>query len=49
MAVVTVDEPPLRLAVGGDAIESIRAPLRGRLNELDRWESFPFLPGQKAA
>lgn len=47
MAVVAADEPPLRLAVGGDAIESIRASLRARLTELERWESFPFLPVQK--
>lgn len=41
MAVVSLDEPPLRLAVGADAIENIRASLRSRLEELERWESFP--------
>jgi NAD(P)-dependent dehydrogenase (short-subunit alcohol dehydrogenase family) len=40
VAVTSMEEPPLRLAVGGDAIEGIRASLRSRLAELDRWESF---------
>ncbi|MFJ4844523.1 MULTISPECIES: SDR family NAD(P)-dependent oxidoreductase [unclassified Streptomyces] len=40
MAVASMDEPPLRLAVGADAVEQIRASLRSRLAELDRWESF---------
>ncbi|MFF3941773.1 SDR family oxidoreductase [Streptomyces phaeofaciens] len=44
MAVAALEEPPLRLAVGADAIESIRASLRSRLAELDRWESFPRVP-----
>ena len=34
--VVEMAEPPLRLAVGADAIEGIRASLRSRLAELDR-------------
>ncbi|MFJ4782341.1 SDR family oxidoreductase [Streptomyces sp. NPDC088794] len=44
IAVTALDEPPLRLAVGADAIENIRASLRSRLAELDRWESFPRVP-----
>ncbi|MGW1212736.1 SDR family NAD(P)-dependent oxidoreductase [Streptomyces sp. NPDC002499] len=49
IAVTALDEPPLRLAVGADAIENIRASLRSRLAELDRWESFPRVPvGQGA-
>jgi NAD(P)-dependent dehydrogenase (short-subunit alcohol dehydrogenase family) len=36
-SVVELDEPPLRLAVGADAVEGIRASLRSRLAELDRW------------
>ena len=44
MAVAALEEPPLRLAVGADAIEGIRASLRSRLAELDRWESFPRVP-----
>ncbi|MEU9780261.1 hypothetical protein AB0H92_04615 [Streptomyces phaeochromogenes] len=40
---------PLRLAVGADAVEHIRASLRSRLAELDRWESFPRVPvGERA-
>ncbi|HEV2635653.1 MAG TPA: hypothetical protein VGX23_10940 [Actinocrinis sp.] len=41
MAVPALDEPPLRLAIGADAVENIRASLRSRLAELDKWESFP--------
>lgn len=41
MAVTALDEPALRLAVGADAIEGIRASLRARLAELERWEAFP--------
>jgi NAD(P)-dependent dehydrogenase (short-subunit alcohol dehydrogenase family) len=33
------DEPPLRLALGGEAIEAIREKLDGQLAELDRWKS----------
>jgi NAD(P)-dependent dehydrogenase (short-subunit alcohol dehydrogenase family) len=40
MALTTLEEPPLRLAIGADAVESIRASLRSRLAELERWESF---------
>ncbi|MFC8516441.1 SDR family NAD(P)-dependent oxidoreductase [Streptomyces sp. NPDC057257] len=46
-AVTALEEPPLRLAVGADAVEHIRASLRSRLAELDRWESFP--EGARAA
>jgi NAD(P)-dependent dehydrogenase (short-subunit alcohol dehydrogenase family) len=38
-AVTGIDEPPLRLAVGADAVAGIRASLRSRLAELDRWEA----------
>jgi short-subunit dehydrogenase len=38
MEVVAMAEPPLRLAVGADAVAGIRASLRSRLAELDRWE-----------
>ncbi|MBM9504379.1 SDR family NAD(P)-dependent oxidoreductase [Actinacidiphila acididurans] len=41
MAVAALEEPPLRLAVGADAIEQIRASLHSRLAELERWQSFP--------
>jgi NAD(P)-dependent dehydrogenase (short-subunit alcohol dehydrogenase family) len=44
MAVVALDEPPLRLAVGADAVQGIRASLQRRLEELERWESFPSRP-----
>ncbi|MER5939579.1 SDR family NAD(P)-dependent oxidoreductase [Streptomyces sp. NPDC001928] len=40
MTVTAMEEPPLRLAVGADAVEGIRASLRSRLAELDRWEAF---------
>ncbi|MFE5813313.1 SDR family NAD(P)-dependent oxidoreductase [Streptomyces sp. NPDC056479] len=40
MDVTTMEEPPLRLAVGDDAVEGIRASLRSRLAELESWESF---------
>jgi len=44
MAVVGEAEPPLRLAVGADAIEGIRASLCARLDELERWASYPRVP-----
>ena len=34
----TPDEPPLRLALGGDAVAAIRGALEARLAELARWE-----------
>jgi NAD(P)-dependent dehydrogenase (short-subunit alcohol dehydrogenase family) len=49
MAVVAEPEPPLRLAVGADAIEHIRASLRSRLDELERWASFPRVPAVENA
>ena len=49
MAVTELDEPPLRLAVGADAVEHIRASLRSRLAELDRWEHFPRVPAGEPA
>ncbi|MCX4563884.1 SDR family NAD(P)-dependent oxidoreductase [Streptomyces phaeochromogenes] len=49
MAVAELDEPPLRLAVGADAVEHIRASLRSRLAELDRWEHFPRVPAGERA
>ncbi|MFC4032351.1 SDR family NAD(P)-dependent oxidoreductase [Streptomyces polygonati] len=44
MTVSAMDEPPLRLAVGADAVEGIRASLRSRLAELERWESLSLTP-----
>jgi NAD(P)-dependent dehydrogenase (short-subunit alcohol dehydrogenase family) len=38
MEVVEAAEPPLRLALGGDSLETIRAELAGRQAELERWE-----------
>ncbi|MFJ5264931.1 SDR family NAD(P)-dependent oxidoreductase [Streptomyces sp. NPDC088387] len=49
MTVSTLEEPPLRLAVGADAVENIRASLRSRLAELDRWESLSLTPARQAA
>jgi NAD(P)-dependent dehydrogenase (short-subunit alcohol dehydrogenase family) len=39
LAAVTMAEPPLRLAVGADAVAAIRASLQARLSELDKWEA----------
>ena len=39
IAVVDMDEPPLRLPVGADAVAGIRASLQARLAELEKWES----------
>jgi NAD(P)-dependent dehydrogenase (short-subunit alcohol dehydrogenase family) len=39
IAVSTMDEPPLRLAVGADAVAGIRASLQSRLAELEKWET----------
>jgi NADP-dependent 3-hydroxy acid dehydrogenase YdfG len=49
LAVVALDEPPLRLAVGADAIEGIRASLQSRLAELEKWASFPAARSSAAA
>ncbi|MGW5135645.1 SDR family NAD(P)-dependent oxidoreductase [Streptomyces sp. NPDC004135] len=49
MTVVALDEPPLRLAVGADAVEHIRASLRSRLEELERWESLSLKGEVRAA
>ncbi|MFF2525063.1 SDR family NAD(P)-dependent oxidoreductase [Streptomyces liangshanensis] len=49
LAVSTLDEPPLRLAVGADAVENIRASLTSRLAELERWESLSLTPARKTA
>ncbi|WP_028935681.1 SDR family NAD(P)-dependent oxidoreductase [Pseudonocardia spinosispora] len=40
LAVAAMTDPPLRLAVGADAVTGIRASLQSRLAELDKWESF---------
>ncbi|MFD9738214.1 SDR family oxidoreductase [Umezawaea sp. NPDC059074] len=49
LAVVALEDPPLRLAIGADAVDNIRTSLRSRLAELDRWESFPLtVVGQDA-
>jgi len=37
-AALDADEPPLRLALGGDAVAAIRGALDARLAELARWE-----------
>jgi short-subunit dehydrogenase len=34
---VTSDDPPLRLALGNEAVEAIRAKLELQLHELERW------------
>ncbi|CCK24925.1 hypothetical protein BN159_0546 [Streptomyces davaonensis JCM 4913] len=47
MTVTALPNPPLRLAVGADAVEHIRASLRSRLAELDRWESLSLAPAQQ--
>lgn len=44
MAVAAMEEPPLRMAVGADAVEGIRQSLRSRLAELDRWAAFTPVP-----
>jgi NAD(P)-dependent dehydrogenase (short-subunit alcohol dehydrogenase family) len=38
LAALDADAPPLRLVLGADAIENIRARLEGLSAELDRWE-----------
>jgi len=38
LAALDADEPPLRLALGGDAIDNIRARLDQLTHELARWE-----------
>jgi NAD(P)-dependent dehydrogenase (short-subunit alcohol dehydrogenase family) len=38
LAAVDSDEPPLRLPVGKEAVEAIRAKLERQLAELDTWE-----------
>ena len=41
LTAVAADEPPLRIEVGTDAVQSIRASLTSRLSELDRWGFVP--------
>ncbi len=41
LTAVAADEPPLRIAVGKDAVQDIRASLTSRLSELDRWGRVP--------
>jgi NAD(P)-dependent dehydrogenase (short-subunit alcohol dehydrogenase family) len=41
LTAVAADEPPLRIAVGTDAVQGIRASLTSRLSELDRWGLVP--------
>ena len=38
LAALDADEPPLRLVLGGDAIDNIRARLDQLTDELARWE-----------
>ena len=37
LTAVAADKPPLRIAVGSDAVHDIRASLTSRLSELERW------------
>ena len=41
LTAVAADQPPLRIAVGKDAVHDIRASLTFRLSELDRWGLVP--------
>ena len=41
LTAVAADDPPLRMAVGTDAVVGIRASLNSRLSELDRWGVVP--------
>jgi NAD(P)-dependent dehydrogenase (short-subunit alcohol dehydrogenase family) len=41
LTAVAADKPPLRIAVGRDAVQDIRASLTARLSELDRWGLAP--------
>jgi NAD(P)-dependent dehydrogenase (short-subunit alcohol dehydrogenase family) len=41
LTAVAADEPPLRIAVGRDAVQDIRASLTSRLSELERWGVVP--------
>jgi hypothetical protein len=41
LTAVTADEPPLRIAVGKDAVHDIRASLTSRLSKLERWGLVP--------
>src|SRR4029077_10501908 len=41
LTAVAADEPPLRMAVGTDAVQEIRASLTSRLSELERWGFVP--------
>ena len=46
LTAVAADEPPLRIAVGKDAVQDIRASLTSRLSELARWGRVPKrIPG----
>ena len=42
--IVEVDQPPLRLALGADALPIIRAKLDSELDEYKRWESVTVPP-----
>jgi len=37
--IVEADQPPLRLALGAEALPIIRAKLNSELDEYNRWES----------
>jgi hypothetical protein len=39
LAALDAEHPPLRLALGGDAVDAVRAELAGRGAELAEWES----------
>ena len=38
LAALDADEPPLRLVLGADAVDNVRAELDSRARELARWE-----------
>jgi hypothetical protein len=39
------DEPPLRLALGEEAVEAIREKLEAQLSELEEWEGLAASTG----
>lgn len=39
LQLVEMDHPPLRIALGGDAVEAVSSAERKRLEELERWRS----------
>jgi hypothetical protein len=41
LTAVAAAEPPLRIAVGKDAVQGIHASLNSRVSELERWGVVP--------